>query len=137
MRGARPPLWEYGRSIGDAVAERVGRAASRVQEESPLPADILESEAEFLVVFDAPGATATDVQVQLVENTVEVRVDRFRAFREGYEMVFPGRGLELDGRVELPPDASIDEESTRAELKDSGALHVVLPKADESNDEEA
>ena len=138
MRHGKPPLWEYGRSIGDAVAQRVGRVASRVQEESPLPADILESEDEFLVVFDAPGATATDVQVHVVDNAVEVRIDRFRAFREGYEMVFPGRGLELDGRVELPPDASIDEEGARAELKESGALHVFLPKGAEPDaDEEA
>lgn len=137
MRGKRSQLWEYGRSVGDAIAERVGRTAGRIQEESPLPADVLESEDEFLIVFDAPGATATDVQVHVVDHGVEVRVDRFRPFREEYEMVFPGRGLELDGRVQLPPDVSIDEDGAKAELKASGALYVYIPKVERAGEDDA
>lgn len=136
MSPSRPPLWEFGRSVGGAVLERVGRAAGRVQEESPLPADLLESDDEYLVVFDAPGATASDVQVRFVENAVEVRIDRFRSFRENYDMVFPGRGLELDGTVQLPEDAVVDEAAARAELTDSGTLYVYLPKAGAEPDED-
>lgn len=139
MSPSRPPLFEFGRSIGGAVMERVGRAASRMQEESPLPADLLESDEEYLVVFDAPGTTASDVQVRFVDNDIEVRIDRFRTFRENYDMLFPGRGLELDGRVTLPTDAVVDESKARAELRDSGTLYVYLPKATDdsaSEDEE-
>ncbi|WP_353635180.1 Hsp20 family protein [Halobacterium sp. NMX12-1] len=122
---------EFAEDVGDAVFERLGRAASQMQEESPLPVDVLESDDEYLVVFDAPGATASDVQVNYVDGAVEVRVDRFREFREEFEMVFPGRGLKLDGRAELPADAVVDADAARAELRDNGALYVFLPK-DES-----
>jgi hypothetical protein len=61
-----------------------------------------------------------------------VRIDRFRKYREGFEMAFPGRGLALDGRAELPDDAVVDAASARAELNDDGTLYVFLPKADEA-----
>jgi HSP20 family protein len=121
---------EFAEAVGDAVFTRMGRAASRFQEERPLPVDVLESDDEYLVVFDAPGATASDVQVNYVGGAVEVRVDRFREFRDGFEMVFPGRGLKLDGRAELPEDAVVDADEARAELRDNGALYVFLPKGE-------
>jgi HSP20 family molecular chaperone IbpA len=136
MTNRRLPFVEYGRAVGNELAQRVGRAASRVQEESPLPADVLESEDELLVVFDAPGATASDIQVSVVDHGVEVRIDRFRAFRENYDMLFPGRGLELDGRAPLPPEVTIDEEGARAELRDSGTLYVYLPKVEAAGTED-
>ncbi|MGB9963903.1 Hsp20/alpha crystallin family protein [Halobacterium sp. CBA1126] len=121
---------EFAADLGDAVFERLGRAASRMQEETPLPVDVLESDDEYLVVFDAPGATASDVQVHYVDGAVEVRVDRFRAFREEFEMAFPGRGLQLDGRAELPADAVVEADAARAELRDNGTLYVFLPKGE-------
>jgi HSP20 family protein len=128
---------EFAEAIGGAVVRRMGRAASRVQEESPIPVDVLESDDQYLVVFDVPGATASDVQVNYTDNEVKVRVERFREYREGYEMLFPGRGLSLDGRAELPSDAIVDAEEARAELREDGTLHVYLPKAaDEREDVE-
>ena len=132
MKPSKPPFFEFGRSIANEILEQAGRAAGRVQEESPLPADVLESEDEYLVVFDAPGATASDVQVRLVGNAVEVRIDRFRTFREDFDMRFPGRGLELDGRVELPEPGAVSPDGARAELKDNGTLYVYVPKSSES-----
>lgn len=134
MSPSRPPLWEFGRSVGGAVLERMGRVAGRMQEESPLPADLLESDDEYLIVFDAPGTTASDVQVRFVDHSVEVRIDRFRTFRENYDMLFPGRGLELDGRVSLPEDAVVDEDLATAELRDNGTLYVYLPKKADAED---
>lgn len=127
-------LGEFGRSMGSAVLKRVGRAAGRFQEESWLATDVLESDDEYLVVFDAPGANASDVQVRYQDGAVLVRLDRFRAFREGFEMVFPGRGLALDGRAELPEDAVVDPDRARARLDENGTLSVFLPKADEGAD---
>lgn len=121
-------LRELGRSVGNAVFQRVGRAASKVQETRPLPADLLESDDAYLVVFDAPGATGSDVQVRFADGAVLVRLDRFREFHEGYGMVFPGRGMSLDGRVELPPDAEVDANAASATLTDSGTLEVRVPK---------
>ena len=121
---------ELGRSIGNAVMETVGRAASTVQERRPLPVDLLESEDAYLAVFDAPGTTSSDVQVRFEDNTVEVRIDRFRDFHEGYEMLLPGRGLALDGQITLPTDADVDPKAANATLRQNGTLEVRVPKED-------
>ena len=122
-----------GESIGNTIFESLGRAAGRVQENKPLPADLLESEDAYLVVFDAPGATASDLQVRYVEDRVEVRLDRFREYYDEFEMRYPGRGLALDGSVTLPEDAIVDPETAAATLKSDGTLHVEVPKVDDSD----
>jgi len=127
---------DIGSSISDAIFENIGRAAGRVQENKPLPSDLLESEDAYLVVFDAPGTTASDIQVRYVEDRVEVRIDRFRDFYDGFEMRYPGRGLALDGSVTLPSDAAVDPETAQATLKSNGTLHVRVPKAETDHDED-
>jgi HSP20 family molecular chaperone IbpA len=121
-------LRDVGRSVGETVAENVGRAAGRLQETTPLAADVLESEDAYLVLFDAPGAAASDVQVRYEDGEVLVRVDRFREFREGFEMRYPGRGLALDGAVDLPEGALVDADGATASLRDDGTLVVEIPK---------
>ena len=116
------------RSIGDTIFENIGRAAGRFQENRPLSADVLESDDAYLVVFDAPGVTATDVQVRYVEDRLEVRIDRFRDFHDGFEMVYPGRGLSLAGSATLPEGATVYTESATATLRDDGTLQVRIPK---------
>lgn len=128
-------MLDFARSIGDAVVENIGRAAGRVQEQTPLPADLLESDDAYLVVFDAPGVSAGDVQVRYIDDRVELRIDRFRAFYEEFEMRYPGRGLSLDGSVTLPDDAVIDAEAATATLKDNGTLHVCVPKTEPEEDD--
>ncbi|QCC50840.1 Hsp20/alpha crystallin family protein [Halapricum salinum] len=134
-------LRDVGKSLSNVVLENVGRAMSRAQERTPLPVDLLESDDAYLAVFDAPGATSSDVQVRFTDRTVEVRVDRFREFYEDFEMLVPGRGLSLDGSVTLPEGASVDPDAATATLHDNGSLHVEIPKveaedADEASDEE-
>ncbi|MFC6975593.1 Hsp20/alpha crystallin family protein [Halomicroarcula sp. GCM10025709] len=121
---------ELGETIENAVFENVGRASARVQERKPLPADLLESDDAYLVVFDAPGATASDVQVRYVDDRVEVRIDRFREFHDGFDMLFPGRGLSLDGSLTLPEDAAVDADAATATLKADGTLQVTVPKVE-------
>jgi len=125
MRGRR-----LAEAVGGAVLRRMGQAASQFQEESPLPVDVLESDDEYLVVFDVPGALTSDVQVNYADNTVSVRVDRFREYREGFDMLFPGRGLALDGETRLPGAAVVEADSAHAELNDDGTLYVFLPKGE-------
>jgi HSP20 family molecular chaperone IbpA len=119
---------DIGESIGNAIFGNLGRASSRVQENKPLPADLLEADDAYLIVFDAPGAVSSDVQVRYVDDRVEVRIDRFRDFHEGFEMRYPGRGLALDGSVTLPEDAVVDPEAATATLKHNGTLQVTIPK---------
>ncbi|NHN57873.1 MULTISPECIES: Hsp20 family protein [Halorussus] len=125
-------LRDIGRSVGSAVLQRVGRAAGKVQESKPLPVDLLESDDAYLVVFDAPGATGSDVQVRYADGAVHVRIDRFRDFYEGFEMLFPGRGLSLDGRADLPADAVVDASAASATLTEHGTLRVRVPKQEQS-----
>lgn len=127
-------LRDAGRSLVRTLLRGVGRTASQVQEARPLPVDVLEGEEEYLVVFDAPGAEGADVQVRYVEGEVRVRVDRFRPLREEFEMVVPGRGLTLEGRAELPPDAEVDADAATATLTPTGSLRVRLPKAESDGD---
>lgn len=117
-------------SIGHSVLENVGRVVGRAQEHTPLPVDLLESDEAFLAIFDAPGTQSSDVQVRLDGRTVEVRIDRFREYREGFEMRFPGRGVTLDGKVTLPTDAAVDGDAATATLKAGGTLEIRVPKSD-------
>ncbi|MFC6836493.1 Hsp20/alpha crystallin family protein [Halomarina ordinaria] len=116
------------------VLDNVGRAFSRVQERTPLPADLLESDDAYLVVFDAPGATGDDIDVRFDENTVRVRIDRFRDYYEDYEMRIPGRGLALDGAVTLPEGATVDPRTAEATLTSNGTLRVRIPKTEDERD---
>jgi len=123
---------ELGRSLGNAVLEQVGRTSSRIQERKPLPVDLLEGDEAYLAVFDAPGATSSDIQVRFVDGEIQVRIDRFRDFYEEYEMRLPGRGLSLDGSVTLPDGAAADPEAATATLAPNGTLRVRVPKRDEA-----
>ena len=122
-------LREFGEAVGQQVAEQVGRVSSRAQERRPLPVDLLESDGAYLAVFDAPGADREDVQIRLDENTLYVRIDRFRDFFEDFEMRLPGRGLALDGSVTLPEEAHVDEDGAKATLTSAGTIQVRIPKA--------
>lgn len=123
-------LRELGEAVGQQVFEQVGRVSSRAQERRPLPVDLLESDDAYLAVFDAPGADREDVQIRFDENTLYVRIDRFRDFFEDFEMRLPGRGLALDGRVSLPEEASVDADGAKATLTGSGTIQVRVPKVD-------
>ena len=125
---------EVGESVGRVVLSGIGRASSRVQERRPLPADLLESDDAYLVVFDAPGARAGDVDVRFEADTLTVRVDRFRDLHEGYEMRFPGRGLSLSGSVTLPESADVEAGGADATLAQDGTLEVLIPKRDHGSE---
>jgi HSP20 family molecular chaperone IbpA len=124
---------EVGASLGRAVLDGIGRAASRLQERTSLPADLLESDEAYLAVFDAPGAIGDDVSVHLEDDTLSVRIDRFREFHDGCEMRFPGRGLALGGEVALPEGASVDADEAEATLTRAGTLEVLLPKTSDAD----
>jgi HSP20 family molecular chaperone IbpA len=127
-------IGEIGGSVVRSAMERVGRGVSRMQERKPLPYDLLESDDDYLVVFDAPGVRGEDLNVTFLDHTVEVELDRFRDFYDGYEMLFPGRGVSLSGSAELPQDANVTPEGANATLTRNGTLQVEIPKNDDSRD---
>ena len=119
---------DVGASIGRAVLDGIGRATSRLQERNALAADLLESDEAYLVVFDAPGVRGEDVQVKFLDHTVEVRLERFRDFYDGFDLLFPGRGLTLSSTAELPLDADVTPHGANATLTRNGTLEVEIPK---------
>ncbi|WP_436901001.1 Hsp20/alpha crystallin family protein [Halovenus halobia] len=126
-----------GESVGSAVFGTLGRVLARTQEKRGLPVDLLESDEAFLAIFDAPGAHSSDVHVRFEDDTIFVRLDRFRSEYDEYEMTYPGRGLALDGHAALPDDAMVDPTGATATLKEDGTLQVRLPKTDGEIDESA
>ncbi|WP_418284404.1 Hsp20/alpha crystallin family protein [Halorubrum sp. DTA46] len=129
-------LLETGRSVFRQALERVGRGWSKMQERRPLSYDLLESDDAYLVVFDAPGVRGEDLNVTFLDRTVEVELDRFRDFYDGYEMRFPGRGVSLSGSAELPADANVTPQGANATLTRNGTLQVEIPKEDDASDVE-
>ena len=127
-------LVEAGRSVVRRVLERAGRGWSKMQERRPLSYDLLESDDAYLVVFDAPGVRGEDLNVTFLDHTVEVDLDRFRDFYDGYEMLFPGRGVSLSGSADLPRDANVTPEGANATLTRNGTLQVEIPKDNDARD---
>ncbi|RQG88944.1 Hsp20/alpha crystallin family protein [Natrarchaeobius halalkaliphilus] len=123
-------------SVAETLYRQVGRTNGRIQTHRHLPVDVLEDESSYLVVFDAPGTEPDDVQVRYVDGTIRVRFDRFREFREGFDMRFPGRGMTLEGEVDLPADAIVDPDTGMATLSESGTVRIEIPKdSADSSDE--
>ncbi|WP_144919791.1 Hsp20/alpha crystallin family protein [Halorubrum salsamenti] len=127
-------LVETGRSVVRRALERLGRGWSKMQERRPLSYDLLESDDAYLVVFDAPGVRGEDLNVTFLDHTVEVELDRFRDFYDGYEMLFPGRGVSLSGSADLPRDANVTPQGANATLTRNGTLQVEIPKKDDGRD---
>ena len=125
---------ETGRSVFRQALERVGRGWSKMQERRPLAYDLLESDNAYLVVFGAPGVRGEDLNVTFLDRTVEIQIDRFRDFYDGYEMLFPGRGVSLSGSAELPEDANVTPQGANATLTRNGTLRVEIPKTDDGRD---
>ncbi|WP_339104176.1 Hsp20/alpha crystallin family protein [Haloterrigena salinisoli] len=121
-------LSDLRKSVGSVLYRQVGRANGHVQNHRTLPVDVLENETAYQVVFDAPGAEPDDVQVRYLGGNVKIQIDRFRQYHEGYEMRFPGRGMELDGEAELPDDAIVDPDAGTATLTEAGTLRIDIPK---------
>lgn len=123
------------REVGTALARGVGRVTSTVAGRRPTPVDILEGDDEWLVVFDAAGATASDVDLRFEEDAVHLEIERFRDHRPAFEMIYPGRPTSLRGQATLPEAAFVDPDEARAELREDGTLYVFLPKTGERADE--
>lgn len=116
------------------MLEGIGRTSSRVQERTPLSVDLLESDAAFLAVFDAPGVTSSDIDVRFDDHVIHVRVDRFREIYEDFELRLPGRGMSLSGSIALPENVPVDDEAATATVTTSGTLQVKIPKREPDTD---
>jgi len=88
-------------------------------------ADLLESDDEYVLLVDLPGATAETTEVLFEDGRIEIEGRREKSTPEGFRYVREDRPLFLDAELPLPADA--DGDAAGAEM-DRGVLEVVLPK---------
>ncbi|WP_435161335.1 Hsp20/alpha crystallin family protein [Halorubrum sp. SY-15] len=88
-------------------------------------ADLLESDDEYVLVVDLPGATAETTDVRFEDGRLSIEGRREKSTPDGFRYVREDRSLFLDADIPLPPDA--DGDAASAAL-DRGVLEVTLPK---------
>ena len=88
-------------------------------------ADLLESENEYLLIVDVPGATKETTHVTTDDGRLRIEARREKDAPDGFAYLQEDRSLFLDADVPLPPDAM----GTDAEARiDRGVLELRLPK---------
>jgi len=90
-------------------------------------ADLLESDDEYILLVDLPGATAETTEVRFEDGRIVVEGRREKSIPDGFRYVREDRSLFLDAELPLPPDADGDEAGA---AMDRGVLEVTLPKHD-------
>ncbi|MEM3091330.1 MAG: Hsp20/alpha crystallin family protein [Candidatus Pacearchaeota archaeon] len=98
--------------------------------------DLRETDKELIATIEIPGVDKKDIQLQITENNLEVKVERKREMKEekkGYlrmERSYRGfyRSMPLPSRV-IP-------EQAKASYKE-GILEIVMPKAEKKKPEKA
>jgi HSP20 family protein len=91
-------------------------------------ADLLESDDEYLLVVDVPGATADSTDVRVAGGRLRVEALRQNPAPDGFEPVEEGRKPALAFELPLPPDVS--ETGADASVE-RGVLELRLPRTEE------
>ena len=97
-------------------------------------ADLKETETDFIALFEIPGVDKKDIQLNLTETQLEIKVEKRSEVNvsneeDGYirsERIYSGfyRTMNLPSRI--------ISERTRASYK-NGVLEVIMPKAKSNN----
>ena len=88
-------------------------------------ADLLESDDDYLLVVDLPGATGDTTEVTFKGGRINVEARREKDVPAEFEYVEENRTLFLDADLPIPPDATDEDASASMER---GVLEVRLPK---------
>lgn len=83
--------------------------------------DLYESDGEYLLQLDVPGASPERLNIQLLGTTLQIRAERAPA-ADGGDVAL----LAFERTVELPTE--VDTESARAQLK-NGILEIRISKS--------
>ncbi|WP_247728303.1 Hsp20/alpha crystallin family protein [Halovivax limisalsi] len=118
-------LLESGR---EHLHRQVGRLARSLQSIRSLDADLLENETSYLVVVDAPGVRAADLDIRYVDGRISISSDRSLRESVGFTRHYVGRTRSLSGSITLPDDAVVDPEAAEARLSRLGTVNITLPK---------
>ena len=94
----------------------------------PIPIDVRENDAEYVVHAEIPGARKEDIQVHIDGNTVAIRVE----IRNEKDAQNQGRALSREryfGALERAFSLATDVDDTRAQARyEQGVLELRLPK---------
>ncbi|MEZ3116555.1 Hsp20/alpha crystallin family protein [Halobaculum sp. MBLA0147] len=88
-------------------------------------ADVLESDAAYLLVVDLPGASADTTDVSFSGGRLRIEARREKDTPHEFRYTSEDRALFLDAEIPLPPDATGDDAAASMER---GVLEVRLPK---------
>ncbi|ESP88270.1 Hsp20/alpha crystallin family protein [Candidatus Halobonum tyrrellensis] len=88
-------------------------------------ADVLESDDEYLLVVDLPGASSATTDVTFEGGRLRIEARREKETPSEFQYVEENRPLFLDAELPLPPDAT--DEGASASM-DRGVLDVHVPK---------
>lgn len=88
-------------------------------------ADLLESDDEYVLVIDLPGATSDTTDLVADESRVTIEARRKKETPKGFRYIREDRPLFLDAELPLPPDALGDEAAAELER---GVLELTIPK---------
>ena len=83
--------------------------------------DLYESDGEYLLQLDVPGASPERLHIQMLGTSLQIRAERAAA-AEGGDVAL----LSFERSVELP--AEVDPDSARAQLK-NGILEIRISKS--------
>jgi len=89
-------------------------------------ADLLESDDEYLLVVDVPGATAESTDVMVEGDRLRVEALREDPSPEGFEPVDEPRAPALAFELPLPPDVTSEGADATVER---GVLEIRLPRS--------
>lgn len=94
--------------------------------------DLLESNAEYLLVVDLPGVTAETLDLSTADSRLEIEARREKDAPAGFAYLREDRPLFLDAELPLPPDATGAD--ARATIE-RGVLEIHLPKREEPTEQ--
>lgn len=89
-------------------------------------ADLLESDEDYLLVIDLPGATDETVDLTVEDGRLRIEARRQKSVPVSFRYVTEERALFLDADLPLPPDATGADAEAEMER---GVLRLRLPKS--------
>ena len=92
------------------------------------PADILQTDSEFVVIVDVPGFSREAIDVRLDANILRIRAEKKEDEDGADRLISAQRPRMLDKKIRLPADAQDLAESVGSARYDEGVLTVSVPR---------
>ena len=94
-------------------------------------ADILEGDKDFRIMLDMPGVKAEKLEINVENQTLQVKAETENLVPEGFERRRHERPAHAEFSRSFNLGAHVDQEKISAKLED-GVLMITLPKSETS-----